>query len=121
MFLPSHHVVSYICPEISQQSGEAVGGGGWGWARGGVLTAVLNRTVRIALTGWMTFDQRPEELEGIWGRNEGGHVSQGGRAGWAKVQRLQCQDESEECQEDGVGLEQSEPRRQVQMRVEKGR
>lgn len=86
-----------------------------------MLTAVLNRMVRIALTGWMTFDQRPEELEGIWGRNEGGHVSQGGRAGWAKVQRLQCQDESEECQEDGVGLEQSEPRRQVQMRVEKGR
>ena len=47
-----------------------------------MLTAVLNRMVRIALTGWMTFDQRPEELEGIWGRNEGGHVSQGGRAGW---------------------------------------
>lgn len=72
MFLPSHHVVSYIYPEISQQSGEAVGGGG-------PLTAVLNRTVRIALTGCMTFDQRPEELEGIWGRIEGGHVSQ--RAG----------------------------------------
>ena len=84
MFLPSHHVVSYICPEISQQSGEALGGR-WGQ---GVLTAVLNRTVRIDLTRWMAFDQRTEELEGVRGRNEGGHVSQGGWAGWAKVQRL---------------------------------
>lgn len=76
-----------------------------------MLTAVLSRTVRIGLTGWMAFDQRPEEPEGVRGRNEGGHVSQGGRAGWAKVQRLQCQDEFEQCREDGVGLEQSEPRR----------
>ena len=81
--------------------------------RWGRLTAFLNRTVRIGLTVWLTFDQRPEELEGIRCRDEGGHVSQGWRAGWAKVQRLQCQDESEECQEDGAGLEQSEPRGQV--------
>lgn len=59
-----------------------------GVGRGGLLTTVLNRMVRIGLTGWMAFDQRTEELEGVRGRNEGGHVSQGGQAGWAKVQRL---------------------------------